>query len=313
MVDKHEIEVKLVLAHTPRFHRLAFWYTWNGFRTPQILWRVARILKKDPPSGTVRLPNGFPLIIDEKDWISKTIYEGTYERALLHFLDSLELSDLVLDVGANIGVTLWHSLKNANVHTQYLAFEPSSQCLDGLRLTTSYTNKEGSILNFAIGESNEVRTIYGVDNHAHSGGASFIQHPGLRGHSEKIQVRTLDSIFEDRDPKSKVSLLKIDTEGFEAQVISGASKLLVSQQIEILVIEVSPNFGDVEYLNDIHQYLGSNYFWFSLDEAGFIKRRPYLRGISLEESLQLSIQWNLVLIHQDVFHKYISQGHKYIK
>ena len=107
--------------------------------------------------------------------------------------------------------------------------------------------------------------------------------------------------------------MKIDTEGFEGLVISGASKLLVSQQIEILVIEVSPNFGDVEYLNDIHQHLGSDYFWFSLDEAGYIKRRPHLRKISLYESLQLSVQWNLVLIRQDVFHKYVSQGHKYIK
>ena len=302
-----------MLNRIPRLHRLAFWYAWKGFRSPQILWSFVRFLTKNEASTTVRLPNGFPLIINEKDWISKTIYEGTYERSLLHFLDSLELTDLVLDVGANIGVTLWHSLRNGTQEAHYRAFEPSTQCLDGLQLTTSQVNQRGSICSFAIGNSNEITTIYGVDNDAHSGGASLIQHSGLRGHSERIRVRTLDSVLVDHDSNSSISILKIDTEGFEAQVISGSTILLASQRIEMLVMEVSPNFGDVGYLKDVHKHLGRAYLWFSLDETGWIKRRPLLTNISLQQSLQLSVQWNLLLIREDIFHKYASRKHKFMK
>lgn len=313
MVIKNGIEVEFLLDRIPRLHRFAFWYAWNGFRSPQLLWRLVQFLKKNGASATVRLPNGFPLMIDEKDWISKTIYEGTYERSLLRFLDSLELSDFVLDVGANIGVTLWHSLRNGTQEAHYRAFEPSTQCLDGLRLTASQVSQKGLISRFAIGDSNEIRTIYGVDNEAHSGGASFIQHSGLRGHTESIQVRTLDSVLMDSNSNSRISMLKIDTEGFEEQVISGATLLLTSQRVEMLIMEVSPNFGNVGYLNDVHRNLGGNYLWFSLDETGCIKRRPFLTRISLEQSLELLVQWNLVLIREDIFRNHVSRRHKFIK
>lgn len=149
-------------------------------------------------------------------------------------------------------------------------FEPSKQCSGGLQLTTSKTNHNGSIFDFAIGDSNEIRTIYGLNNDAHSGGASLIQHSGLRGHSEKIQVRTLDSVLMDLDPNSRISILKIDTEGFEAQVIAGATRLLASQQIEMIVMEVSPNFGEVGYLKDVHRLLGKNYLWFLWMKLGWL-------------------------------------------
>ena len=113
----------------PFTHRVAFAIASSGWRGSQFLWKIATRLQKVNEGEIVRLPNDFPLRIDSKDWISKTIYEGTYERALLHFLDSLTLKDYCIDVGANIGVTLWHSLKNSNPSATYMAFEPSSQCL----------------------------------------------------------------------------------------------------------------------------------------------------------------------------------------
>ena len=295
------------------FHRIAFWYAWKGFRAPQYLWGLVRLATRVASPSKVLLPNGFPMIVDERDWTSKTIYEGTYERSLLHFLNSLELSELVIDVGANVGVTLWHCLKNSSLNVQYLAFEPSSQCSDGLQLTTSKIDRNGSVHECALGDRNELRTIFGINNAAHSGGASLIQHSGLGANSEEIQVRTLDSVLNELNLESSVSMLKIDTEGFEAQVIIGSSLLLASQKIEMIIMEVSPNFGDVRYLKEVHKLLGEGYLWFSLDETGFIKRRPFLRRITLEQSIESSVQWNLVLIRADIFKIYCSKRHKYIK
>jgi FkbM family methyltransferase len=293
----------------PLLHRLPFWFSWKGFRGSQFIWGLFEFFKKLPESKEIQLPNTFPLIVNERDWISKTIYQGTYERSLLHFLNSLVLSSLVVDVGANIGVTLWHGLRNSNRDARYMAFEPSKQCLPGLLFSSSHMDRQGHILSYAIGDVDGIQTMHGIENEAHSGGASLISHSGLLGHSEDVDVRRLDSLIADYYVGKSVSLLKIDTEGYESQVIDGANKLIASGLIEILVMEVSPNFGDVSYLKNLSRLLGAGYLWFTLEELGKFKRKPYLLRISLNQSLNRAEQWNLVLVRNDVFEYYCAQNH----
>lgn len=249
-------------------------------------------------------------MVNEKDWISKTIYQGTYERSLLHFLNSLVFSSLIVDVGANIGVTLWHGLKNSDLDTRFMAFEPSKQCLPGLRMATSYMAHKGHLLEYAIGDLDGIQIMYGIQNELHSGGASLISHSGLRGDSEDVEVRKLDSIIAEYFHKLPISLLKIDTEGYESHVIDGAKELLQSGVIEMIIMEVSPNFGSVSYLRNVKQLLGEGYQWFILGEKGKIKSKPSLRRISLEGSLSLTEQWNLVLVRNDVSERYSIIEHR---
>jgi FkbM family methyltransferase len=297
----------------PKLHQIAFWYAWNGFRSSQKVWKLVRLIDRNKTPLVVSLPNGFPIIVNDLDWISKTVYEGTYERSLLHFLRSLVLTDTIIDIGANIGATLWHSLYNCPQQADYMAFEPSSQCSEGLNLTVSKTFQKGVVYSFAVGSTNEVTKIFGVNNVKHSGSASLIRHSGLSESSGLTQVKTLDSVLSEFDHLPSVSLLKIDTEGFEAHVVRGAGTLLGNQKVEILVMEVSPNFGSVEYLRKVNEFLGDNYRWLFLDEIGFLKRRPKLRTISLTQALDLSSQWNLVVIRSDVYAKHRINGNKYFK
>ena len=288
----------------PWTHRIAFAVASSGWRGSQFFWKIAAGLQKVKEGEIVRLPNGFPLRIDSMDWISKTIYEGTYERALLHFLDSLALKDCSIDVGANIGVTLWHSLKNSKPTATYMAFEPSSQCFAPLNSTCADLINSGQIYDFAIGSADESRSIYGLGNQLHSGAASLISHSGVRGEKGEVQVRKLDSVLQEYLGNDLISLLKIDTEGYEAQVVNGAADTLASGKTEIIIMEVSPNFGSVDYLNYLSQLLDQKYGWFALSEQGGIKRRPCLDEISLNQALAFDQQWNLVLIRKDVLNNY---------
>ena len=294
----------------PLVHRFPFWYSWNGYRGSQIIWALCKVLKKLPESKEIQLPNMFPLIVNEKDWISKTIYQGTYERSLLHFLDSLVLSSLFVDVGANIGVTLWHGLQNSKPGTSFMAFEPSKQCQPRLIMATSHMDNKGHVLGYAIGDADGIQIMHGIENEMHSGGASLISHGGLGGHSEHVDVRRLDSLLAEYFDSSPVSLLKIDTEGYESHVIGGANKLLESGLIEMIIMEVSPNFGDVSYLKNVKQLLGEGYHWFTLEESGKFKRKPSLLRISLERSLSRAEQWNLILVRNDVFEHYCTQKNR---
>ena len=288
----------------PWTHRIAFAVASSGWRGSQFLWKIAIGLQKVKEGEIVRLPNGFPLRIDSRDWISKTIYEGTYERALLHFLDSLVLKDCCIDVGANIGVTLWHSLKSSDPSATFMAFEPSTQCFEALENTCADMSNSGQIYDFAIGAANESRSIYGLGNQLHSGAASLVSHSGVRGEKGEVQVRKLDSLLQEYLGNALISLLKIDTEGYEAQVIIGAADSISTGKIEIIILEVSPNFGSVNYLNYLSQLLDEKYGWFALNEQGSTKRLPCLNEISLNQALAFNQQWNLVLIRKDVLEVY---------
>ena len=292
----------------PICHRAAFAFAKNGWRGSQFVWQVASSLQKTKNGEFIRLTNGFPLLVDSNDWISKTIYEGTYERALLRFLDGLVLTQMYVDVGANIGVTLWHSLKGSEPAATFMAFEPSAQCFKALSNTRSDIRNVGQIFDFAIGESDGTGTLFGLDNQAHSGAASLAEHPGIRGGHGEVNVRRLDTVFKDLSDEFSISLLKIDTEGYEAQVIEGARETLQSGKVEIIVMEVSPNFGSVEFLSHFGELMGSEYCWFYLDERGKMRRTPYLIEINLSQAMKFSHQWNLVLMRKDIFAAYIKSN-----
>ena len=228
---------------------------------------------------------------------------------MLHFLNSLFLSNLVVDIGANIGVTLWHGLKSSSPTTKYIALEPSKQCLPGLEVTTSHMEHKGILLKYAIGNLDGTQVMYGMDNEMHSGGASLILHPGLQGNMGKVEIRKLDTIMKEYCDGSPVSLLKIDTEGFEEHIIAGAHKLLASGLVEIIIMEVSPNFGDVSYLTSVNQLVAKKYYWFMLAEKGRFKRSPLLRKISFRDSLEITKQWNLVLVRIDILDTYRHARH----
>ena len=290
----------------PITHVLAFNFASSGMRGSRYIWKLAYFAERKPLAGSlVVLPDGFPLAVDENDWISRTIYEGTYERPLLQFLDSLRISETVIDVGANIGVTLWHALYGKDTNSSFLAFEPSRQCVQSLRMVSTKLDVEGRIYNLALGETNEVRTIYGLGNQLHSGLASLIPNTNSEGTQEAVQVRNLDSILQEHTAQGGISLLKIDTEGYEEFVIRGSERIFSSGLIGVFVIEVSPEFGEVVYLDNVDRCLGPEYLWFVLEAKGILKSRPYLRRIFLPQAKAMKRQWNLIILRKDALNECI--------
>ena len=293
------------------FESLAYQYAWRGWRGSQFLWSL---ISKFSPQGfysgarVLLLPSGLKIRQKTKDWTNRTICQGTYERALLHLLNSLKLDDLVIDVGANIGITLWHSLKNSSLNSTYFAFEPSVQCVGDLEFTATQILNKGKIFKFALGESDTTKELYGVNNEKHSGLASLLKRNNQVGDSQIVEVRKLDTVLDSEKANGVVSLLKIDTEGYEGAVLSGAHNLLRSKNVEIIILEVSPNLSDVTYLDALNVLLGKTYIWFAIEEIGLIRRYPTLRKISHMEATKIEFQFNLAIIRSDRFEEYARSG-----
>ncbi len=284
----------------PIAHRAAYYFAKTGLSGSSYVWKIARQLCRERNGEVVFLPSGFPLIVDNKDWISKTIYEGTYERSLLQFLDKVKLRGTFIDVGANVGVTLWHGVKGCPDSSQFLAFEPSEQCQKSLSLVISQMNYPGNVVKVALGEFSEQRTMFGLNNPTQSGGASLLNNFGLQGEKILVNVCVLDDLLKEYPSLPPVSVLKIDTEGFEEKVLAGSRKLIASNTVGVYVLEVSPSFGPTNWVINLHSKTHTSYQFFRLIEKGTLLKRMKLERINnIENAAKFSDQWNLIIIRKD--------------
>ena len=239
----------------PVAHRLVYAYSNSGFRGSSYVWKLARILKNETDGDSVFLPNGFPLIINKTDWIARTIYEDTYQRPLIKLLNSISVTECFVDVGANIGITLWNGMKNSAADACYLAVKPSAQCQRNLLLSTRNIRKSGQIHKVALGQEPGRRIMHGLNYPEQSGGASFLSHDGLKG--EESEVQTLDELVSNGDISKPVFLLKVDTEGYEEKILGGGKSLISRFETRIFILEVSPGLSSIYWVRKFYDDISS--------------------------------------------------------
>lgn len=290
----------------PWIHRLAYHWAAGGWRGSQFVWKFALNLKKTPDASLVKLPNGFVTLTSKSDWNRISIYKGQYDRPLLHLLSLTAPEGLVIDVGANIGFTLWAACKRATDSAYFLALEPSPSCFEELKTFATRYGLTGKVLHVAAGKETGILSMYGTTVETNSGGASLLSHADVKGDEILVKVQSLDDIIEEENLVGRrISLLKIDTEGYEGFVLAGARNLLHTNPPDVLVAEVSPMFGDISYLKELWEILSSNFEFFEIEEIGRIKRNAHLTPIELQTALLLDRQINLVAIKRDLLHNFL--------
>jgi len=215
--------------------------------------------------------NPFPIIYqfttNSKLIISKgmtgatgNLYTGLLEFKdmgfLLHFLTE---DDLFVDVGANVGV--YTILASAEKGSRTISVEPIHQTYlrlkDNIRING--INDKVSFLNIGIGSEDGFLGF--------TSNLDTVNHVISLDNKKAVQVvvRKLDSIIEADFP----SLIKIDVEGFETEVINGAEEILNNEKLKAIIIELNgagKRYGYDEAL--IHNKL-CNYGFFPYDYDPF--------------------------------------------
>jgi FkbM family methyltransferase len=156
-------------------------------------------------------------------------YESHFTKV---FLDCLPAHDAVLDIGANIG--FYTCL--AAVHGKHvIAFEPSSRNLaflyDNL-WSDGFLDEE--VFPVGLGRARGLMPIYGF-----GGISSFVRDwaQASRSRFSIVPITTLDTIVAGRLQGSKL-LIKIDVEGFEADVLAGAKAMLALDPKPTWMVEI---------------------------------------------------------------------------
>jgi FkbM family methyltransferase len=201
-------------------------------------------------------------------------YYGYCEANLTNFFTRYTQEGMVcMDVGAHVGIysMLFSELtgKKGSVHS----FEPTPWTFELLKENTKKLSNV-HINNNAIAETKRTLIFadygpgYGAYNSAHSGGA-----PAL---DKQPDISQIDSISLDNycSQNSIIpNIIKIDSEGFEFEVLSGAKSLLLdyNKQRPLVTIEVANGEEWADNRNKAFAFLQSaNYTAYEINVSGHI-------------------------------------------
>jgi len=191
---------------------------------------------------------------------SPAVFLGGHLRALFERLDI----NCVIDVGANVG-QYGSLIRRAGYAGRILSIEPLAEAYAALR-QRARSDQRWQTMNLALGEKDETRlfNIFAADDLS-----SFLVPSAHMAHldnsfvirCEAVTVRRLASIFADivSDLSNPRLFLKLDTQGYDLQVVNGATDCLpqiLGIQSELAVIPLYEGAADHLEMLAYYRHLG---------------------------------------------------------
>lgn len=181
--------------------------------------------------------------------------------------------DLVFDIGANAGQYAME-LRALGYQGTIISFEPLSQAFKALEKNAK-NDAKWQVFNCALGNMDGQSTINISEN---SGSSSIydINDISIEAQAdtqyigkETIQVKRLDSVFTDFYTGNQQVFLKIDTQGYEMNVLEGGLDAL--QHANGLQIEMSlfPVYKNSELFDEMLEYINNKGFRLVHIKPGF--------------------------------------------
>jgi len=185
--------------------------------------------------------------------------------------------DVVIDVGANYGQT-YFTLRENKFRGKVISFEPIPAAHEALehyaRVDPDWTvaprcvvgSDSGDVL-VNVSEASYMSSVLDLTP------AMLAAHPRLRN-TEKVQTPSvsLDDVYDTYCGENDEVFLKIDTQGYEREVVKGATRTL--ERIRGLQIELSllPLYlGEETYLSFLNEFHAAGFEPHMMIENGFAK------------------------------------------
>ena len=180
--------------------------------------------------------NNIRYCVDLNDYQAWLIYFSFKIDSSFDTLKYVNPGDVVIDVGGNIGQTALSVAKKTGVEGKVISFEPypgtNKQFKKNLSLNPGISNIE--LVDYGLGDKPGSFEMFQACTT--NSGANRIT-PGVEralAGEQVINVITLDSYIDSKG-LNKIDLIKLDVEGFEMKVLSGARGTIVRYKPDLFV------------------------------------------------------------------------------
>ncbi|WP_175534797.1 FkbM family methyltransferase [Thiocapsa roseopersicina] len=178
-----------------------------------------------------QLQSGPRIYVYSDDYIGRMVlFFGDLDPFVTKFvLQNISRGDVVIDVGANLGVITLAAAAAVGSNGKIIAIEPNALLVSALEKSielNGFLNVE--IVNKALSDYSGTATLTIPDR---SFGQAAISESGGKG--EVCDVTLMDEL----PPQKHVRLLKIDVEGHEARVLKGGLNFIYSHNVDLILFE----------------------------------------------------------------------------
>jgi len=194
----------------------------------------------------VRTTTGLPLLAfaDDLGVTPVLLADGEYDPAFVSFLRRvIERGDVVVDVGANIGLFTLEMARAVGSTGRVFAYEPNPE-VNGLLRDNVYLNQNAGRISaevhcrpVAVGPGPGTATLHVRTRHRAMGSVVNVDAGTAPGETERHQMPVVD-LDTELAGIIEVKLVKVDVEGAELDVLRGMGRLLRERRVRIIDLEL---------------------------------------------------------------------------
>ena len=225
------------------------------------LRRILERLKYFPENTIVEVNNCKMFLLPRKGAIHRELFsykkrEPICTDYLIHS-GILNEGDVVLDIGANIGYYVLVESQLVGKSGKVYAVEPVCGNFELLQKNVQLNNFTNvSTFQFAFGEKDGKSEIY-VSDKSNLCAMTKNAVGGKIINTQEVSVETVDTFFKDKAPPS---LIRMDVEGYEYEIIKGMAKTLKCNTRILAELHPLLAYMDPEKMNEMFDVLEQNNF-----------------------------------------------------
>jgi len=235
---------------------------------PHYVYRPAQLFRRlyrewfcsTPASAIASLPWKHSLQVLPTEHIGRSVWlHGIYGTTVCEILWRLsETGMTVVDAGANIGVMTSLLAHRVHPNGSVYSFEPHPTLYDRLLKNVDRFRQQTSSslhpLPHALHNRSGTAYLTFHDTFKMNQGLASLTDQPCSGHEIRVSCVPLDALF----PSAHLNILKVDVEGHESQVLTGAENLLSDGRIDYVLYECHD--GPYAALHDLLSQHGYSLF-----------------------------------------------------